>query len=86
MEVEKERRVFTPHSCHFSLCIFELCNLDVLRVLSKQTLEINKEVKYSSVLDSSLAKVVKYPTLTILFSSNNFSGVLWRRGRFGAFL
>jgi hypothetical protein len=46
----------------------ELYSLDVLRVLSKQTLEINKEVKYSSVPDPSLVKVVKYPTLTILLS------------------
>jgi hypothetical protein len=50
----------------------ELCSLDVLRVLSQQTLEISKEVKDSSIPDPSLAKVVKDPTLTILFSSEQF--------------
>jgi hypothetical protein len=63
-----------PHSSFLSFLTLhlELCSLDVLRVLSKQTLEINKEVKYSSVPDPSLAKVVKYSTLTILFSSEQF--------------
>jgi hypothetical protein len=41
-------------------------------VLSKQALEIIKEVKYSSVPDPSLANVVKYSTLTILLSSEQF--------------
>jgi hypothetical protein len=52
----------------FSFSIFELCSLNVLKVLSKQTLEIKKEVKYSFVPGPSLAKVVKYSTLTILLS------------------
>jgi hypothetical protein len=46
----------------------ELLSLDVLRVLGEQTLEINKEVKDSSVPDPSLAKEVKDPSLTILLS------------------
>jgi hypothetical protein len=41
--------------------------LNVLRVLSEQTLEISKEVKDSFVPDPSLVKVVKDSTLTILF-------------------
>ena len=50
-----------PHSSFSSFRILhlELYNLYVLRVLSKQTLEISKEVKDSSVPDPSLAKVVK---------------------------
>jgi hypothetical protein len=52
----------------FSLSIFELCSLNVLRVLSKQTLEIIKEVKYSFVLDPILDKVVNDSNLTILLS------------------
>jgi hypothetical protein len=55
--------------------------------LSKQTLEINKEVKDSFVPDPSLAKVVKYSTLTILFSIGQFSSGLWKQGRIsGVFL
>jgi hypothetical protein len=54
----------------------ELYNLDVLRVLSKQTLEISKEVRDSSVPDPSLAKVVKYSTLTILPVSDQFVAVI----------
>jgi len=50
----------------FLTCIFELYDLDVLRVLSKQTLEISNDVKYSFVLDQSLAKVMKYSALAIL--------------------
>jgi hypothetical protein len=50
--------------------------LDVLRVLSEQTLEINKEVKYSFVPDPSLAKVVKYSTLTILHSLDYFATMI----------
>jgi hypothetical protein len=37
-----------------------------LRVLGEQTLEINKGVKDSPVLDPSLAKEVEDPSLTIL--------------------
>jgi hypothetical protein len=40
----------------------------VLRVLSEQTLEINKEVKDPSVPGPSLAKEVKDSSLTILFN------------------
>jgi hypothetical protein len=46
----------------------EFLSLDVLRVLGEQTLEISKEVKDSSVPQPSLAKEVKDPSLTILFS------------------
>jgi hypothetical protein len=52
----------------------------VLRVLSKQTLEISKEVKDSSVPDPSLVKVVKDPTLTILLSYRSVS-IVERRDR-----
>jgi hypothetical protein len=55
--------------------------LDVLRVLSEQTLEISKEVKDSSVPDPSLAKVVKYSTLTILHSFRSVcNSDLWSQG------
>jgi hypothetical protein len=50
----------------------------VLRVLSKQTLEINKEVKDPFVPDPSLVKVVKDSTLTILFSYRSIFTVDWR--------
>jgi hypothetical protein len=43
-----------------------------LRVLGEQTLEINKGVKDSPVLDPSLAKEVEDPSLTILFSHRWF--------------
>jgi hypothetical protein len=43
-------------------------SLSVLRVLTRQTLEISTEVKDSSFPDPSLAKVVKDSTLTILSS------------------
>jgi hypothetical protein len=55
-------------------------SLSVLRVLSEQTLEINKEVKDSSVPDPSLTKVVKYSTLIILFSSDLLQPLSLRRG------
>jgi hypothetical protein len=51
--------------------------LSILRVLSKQTPEINKEVKYSSVLDPRLVKVVKYSTLTILFQFISISYIIF---------
>jgi hypothetical protein len=60
--------------------------LSVLRVLSEQTLEISKEVKYSSVPDPSLAKVVKDSTLTILFIQISFNSVLWSKGTVLRFL
>ena len=41
-------------------------SLDVLRVWGEKTLDINKGVKYSHVLDPSLSMEVKYPSLTIL--------------------
>jgi hypothetical protein len=49
-----------------SLVSLSFDNLNVLRVLSEQTLEISKEVKYSFVIDPRLVKVVKDSTLTIL--------------------
>jgi hypothetical protein len=52
--------------------------LGILRVLSEQTLQINKEVKDSSDPDPSLAKVVKDSTLTILHSFRSVcSNDLW---------
>jgi hypothetical protein len=85
---KRERRA--PHSSFmsFSLLHLELCSLDVLRVLSKQTLEISKEVKDSSVPDPSLVKVVKDSTLTILFSFRLISRVDCEEAghRFGGFL
>ena len=51
-------------------------NLNILRVLSKQTLDINKEVKDSSIRDPSLAKVVKY-SIAILLSLDQFSVVVF---------
>jgi len=55
--------------------------------LSKQTLEINKEVKDSFVSGPSLAKVVKDSTLTILLSFRFISGGIVKTGRrFGGFL
>jgi hypothetical protein len=83
---KRERRA--PHSSFmsFSLSIFELCNLNVLRVLSKQILETNKEVKDSFVPGPSLAKVVKDSTLTILLSFRLISGGIVETGRrFGDF-
>jgi len=83
---KRERR--GPHSSFvsFSLSIFELCNLNVLRVLSKQILETNKEVKDSSVPGPSLAKVVKDSTLTILLSFIFISkGIVKTGRRFGGF-
>jgi hypothetical protein len=62
----------TPHSRSFSICKLSSGSLRVLRVLTRQTLEINMEVKDTSFLDLSLAKVVKDSTLTILFSSDQF--------------
>jgi hypothetical protein len=72
---KRERRV--PHSSFmsFSLICFLSYATYVLRVLSKQTLEISKEVKYSFVPDPSLVKVVKDPTLTILFSPRSVPAV-----------
>jgi hypothetical protein len=69
MGVEKERRV--PHSSFlkFLTLHLELYNLNVLMVLSKQTLDVSKEVRDSFIPDPILIKVVKYPTLTILSSS-----------------
>jgi hypothetical protein len=63
---------------------FELYSLDVLRVLSKKTIEINKDVRYYFVPDPSLAKVVKYSTLTILLLSYQFVVVIF--GSKAAFL
>ena len=40
--------------------------------MSQETLEINKEVEDPSILGPSLAKEVKYSSLTILFSSDSF--------------
>jgi hypothetical protein len=70
----------------FSLRIFELCRLNILRVLSKKTLEINKELKDSFVPDPILAKVVKYSTLTILLSFRFILGGIVKVGHmFGGF-
>ena len=52
----------------------------VLRDLTKLTLEINEGVKYYPVPNPSLAKVVKYYTLTILFSSDPFSAIICEEG------
>jgi hypothetical protein len=58
-----------------------------LRVLSKQTLEISKEVKDPFVPDPSLVKVVKYSTLTILLSFRSISrGIVETCRIFGGFL
>jgi hypothetical protein len=57
---------------HFSYATLSSGSLHVLRVLTKQTIEIKTEVKDPSFPSSRLAKVVKYPTLTILFSSDPF--------------
>jgi hypothetical protein len=58
-----------------------------LRLLSKQTLEINREVKDPSVLDPSLVKVVKDSTLTILLRFRSISGgIMETRHIFGGFL
>jgi hypothetical protein len=61
-------------------CISKLWQLDVLRVLSEQTLEISEEVKDSSLHDPSLAKVVKDSTLTILFQSSSSSCIFGEDG------
>jgi hypothetical protein len=60
----------------FFTCIFELFSLDVLRVLTKQNLEIRKEVKDSYVPNASLAKVVKDSTLLILSILDQFVVVI----------
>jgi hypothetical protein len=52
----------------------------VLRVLSQETLEANKEVKYSSVPGPSLAKEVQDPSLTILSIHRYSSLRIWRLG------
>jgi hypothetical protein len=59
-----------PHSTFWSFLHLhlDLFNLDVLRVLGEQTLDVSKEVKYPSILDPRLDKEVKYPSLTIIFN------------------
>jgi hypothetical protein len=59
-----------PHSTFWSFLLLhlELLSLDVLGVLGEQTLEISKGVKDSLVVDPSLAKEVRDPSLTILLS------------------
>ena len=66
------------HSLSFLACIFDLYSLDVLRILSEQTLEINKEVKDSFVPNPSLATVENDSTLIILHNSISIcSSDLW---------
>jgi hypothetical protein len=61
--------------------------LRILRFLSKQTLEINKEVKYPYMIDPILVKVVKYSTLTILLNFRSILGGIVETGHiFGGFL
>jgi hypothetical protein len=72
----------------FSLVSLSSDNLNVLRVLSEQTLEINKEVKDSFVIDPRLVKVVKDSTLTILVLFNiGFKSIVFEaRHKFDVFL
>jgi hypothetical protein len=65
---------------HFSIATLSSGSLSVLRVLTRQTLEINTEVKDPSFPGPSLAKVVKYSTLTILSSSNHFQLSTMKKG------
>ena len=65
---------------HFSLATLSSCSLSVLRVLARQTLGINTEVKDPSFPGPSLAKVVKDSTLTILFSSDPFQLSYMKKG------
>lgn len=65
---------------HFSLATLNSGSLSVLRVLTRQTLEISTEVKETSFPGPSLAKVVKDSTLTILFSSDPFSAIICEEG------
>jgi hypothetical protein len=63
-----------PHS---SFMLFSHCDhlsyaTYILRVLSQETLETNKEVKDPSVPGPSLAKEVKYSSLTILSNPDPF--------------
>jgi hypothetical protein len=53
----------------------------VLRVLSQETLETNKEVKDPSVPGPSLAKEVKDSSLTILFSPDSIQELFVQAGR-----
>jgi hypothetical protein len=57
---------------HFLFATLSSDSLSVLRVLTRQTLEISMEVKDPSFSDPCLAKVVKDSTLTILFRSDHF--------------
>jgi hypothetical protein len=54
--------------------------LSVLRVLTRQTLEISTEVKDPSFPGPSLAKVVKDSTLTILFRSDHSQLLFVKQG------
>jgi hypothetical protein len=65
---------------HFTFSTLSSGSLSVLRVLTKQTLEISTEVKDPSFLDPILAKVVKYSTLTILSSSDLFQQSFVKQG------
>jgi hypothetical protein len=63
-----------------SLVSLSSSSLTVLRVLTRQTLEISTEVKDPSFTSPSLAKVVKDSTLVILFSSYLLQLLSLRRG------
>jgi hypothetical protein len=65
---------------HFSFATLSSGSLSVLRVLTRQTLEISTEVKDPSFPGPSLAKVVKDSTLTILSSSNPFQLSFVKKG------
>jgi hypothetical protein len=65
---------------HFSIATLSSGSLCVLRVLARQTLEINMEVKDLSFPGPSLVKVVKYSTLAILSSSESFQLSVVKKG------
>ena len=65
---------------HFSIATLSYGSVGVLMVLTRQTLEINMEVKYPSFPSPSLAKLVKYSTLTILSSSKLFQLLVVKKG------
>ena len=71
----------TPHSCLFSHCDHLSSTACVLRVLSQETLQANKEVKDSSVPGPSLAKELQDPSLAILLRHRYSSLRIWRLRR-----
>jgi hypothetical protein len=71
----------TPHSFLFSHCDHLSSTTYILRVLSQETLEASKEVKYSFVPSPSLAKEVQYTSLSILSIHRYSSPSIWRLER-----